>query len=274
MSTNDHGPTSSPPPSPEAPSGTTPASPMVAAATGPSPTSRLVWVSALVGGLVAGLISWGGGEAVNNHFALQEEYQAVAARFPDMSPDQIRTEARANFELKEASLWYAIQGAVLGMILGLAGGLSRKSALRAILAGILGLVLGGGLAGGSAYKVVPHLKNALFESTRDDVATTIQTHLSGWLPAGLAGGLAFGFGLGGFRRIVGATLGGILGAAVGTVLNELVVTLAFPLVGTTRHLDTTWYTRLAACLIISLAVSLCTAVGAKERAAITTAPSS
>jgi hypothetical protein len=192
----------------------------------------------------------------------------------DASTRKVRNEAHATFQLKEAALWYGIQGAVLGMTLGLAGGWLRRSSPRAICAGLLGLVLGGLLAGGSAYKVVPLLRDSWFEATQEDLGTTIQTHLCGWLPAGLVGGLAYGLGLGGFRRTLGAVLGGILGAALGTVIHESVVGHLFPLMATTRHLDTTWDSRLVACLIVALMVGAGAAFGSRERAAVPAAPSS
>jgi hypothetical protein len=214
--------------------------------------SRL-WSLAIVSGLLAGLASW----------AVTESIKDVVK--PDQSQSTNPTERReARFlaEIKNASNAFAAQGALIGLFLGLAGGLSRGSFGRALLGGLIGLVIGAAVTY-ACYLIGAPAIGGNNTQVHNDLKTSFQFHALGWLPAGLAGGLALGIGLGGVRRALGALTGGLLGAAVGTMLFE-VIGAVIPWAETARPVPGVWYGRLAACVVIALAVAACTVVGCTE----------
>ena len=89
-----------------------------------------------------------------------------------------------------------------------------------------------------------------------------------WAACGLAGGVAFGFGLGGERtKVAVAGMGGLIGAALGGALYELIGAMVFPGDQTTNPLSVTWRTRLLARLLVATlgAVAAATVVSAARR---------
>jgi hypothetical protein len=74
-----------------------------------------------------------------------------------------------------------------------------------------------------------------------------------WGTAGLAGGLAFGLGLGrGRSYIVRAAVGGLVGVLLAAFLFEATAAMAFPKAATTRPLSLTPGSRLMAKMLASL----------------------
>src|SRR5262249_28751813 len=87
MSTEDRDTHADQSPRSEAEPGTKPASPTVETWTGRILASLRRWATALLAGLVAGLISWGLGEATSDLFSLEAEYASATVRLMEaLSP--------------------------------------------------------------------------------------------------------------------------------------------------------------------------------------------
>src|SRR6202022_834049 len=96
-----------------------------------------LWAWAVAAGVLAGLLSWQGGEGARRSFRAALEPKIVP--FPTMA-DQDRV---IRGLVRSAAVSYIQQGAILGAVLGLAGGLARRSAWVGPAAAAIGLVLGG-----------------------------------------------------------------------------------------------------------------------------------
>ena len=105
------------------------------------------------------------------------------------------------------------------------------------------------------------IKDAIFGHKPADPASRPQ------IPAGMAGGLAMGVGLGpGTRgRLVAAAAGGLLGATLGAVAYELVGALAFSLDKTHLPISAAATTRALACVLAAGPASLGAATGNSQR---------
>jgi hypothetical protein len=225
-----------------------------------SSIGRLVaW--ALGAGLLAGVASWLIGEAAFNAF--RPPYQAqhvmgqviMKATFADQSAA----------DSKNATLAFAVLGGLLGIALGMVGGLARQSARAGAVAAAAGLVLGGVLGAVASWALLPVYFHALAvaqEALSRDLTLPLLVHGGIWAACGLAGGVAFGIGLGGGRAVVvKAGFGGLLGAILGAALYELIGASVFPAQKTTSPLSTTWGTRLLARLLVcSLSAMLAAAL--------------
>lgn len=214
------------------------------------------WVLALLGGVLAGFLTWGIGEyseSVRPYWTPRGPTTAHVYGAPDLGAETI--EMRQLSHWKRSALEYGTQGALLGAALGLAGGLTSKSWKRALLAGFLGLLVGGLIAWRASYAALPFVNSFRSETVGDDVLTGFLTHLAGWLPAGLVGGLAFGLGLGGTRRVLGGLLGGLVGAILGTILYEIIGALAFPMANPSMAIGPNPAVRLVAALTLAVAIA-------------------
>ena len=142
-------------------------------------------------------------------------------------------------------------GAALGLGLGLAGGLIRRSFVRACLAALVGLCLGGGAGVVTSRLILPVFYKHL---TDDDLTYSLMIHGGVWVAVGAAAGLAFGLGLGGWGRILRATVGGAGAALLATVIYEFAGGILSPLAMTNLPVSVTWQSRLAARLLVAVLV--------------------
>ncbi len=250
------------------------------AASGASPELRVsrarLWAWALGAGLLAGLVSWLGGEACVE--LIKPPRHAVNSHGMTLTVTDRRGEAAA--VAKNAGLAFLLLGAALGGGLGAAGGLARGSRRAAVQAACAGLVLGVVAAGGMSLALLPAY-NAYQRRYPDDAARDLLlpllVHAGIWSAIGAAGGLALTLGLGERGPLPRAVLGGFLGAAAGTVAYELAGAF-FPAARTAQFVSATWETRLMARLAVTLLASAGAAMGVasppKARAAPGTRQSS
>jgi hypothetical protein len=208
-----------------------------------------IWALATAAGLLAGVVSWGAGEACLTVFKPDLEL-VFSMGGPAYQPTR-KSEIRA--ETRNATLAYGLLGATLGASLGLAGGLARGQARCGAIAGIVGLVAGGAVVVGVSLVLVPLFYRALLtDPLSPDLTTPLLIHAGAWATAGAAGGMAFGLGLrANRRRLARATFGGLIGAALGAAVFELLGAVAFPLANTPRPLALTWTARLVARLLVA-----------------------
>ncbi len=224
------------------------------------PVSRArLWACVLGAGLVAGVVSWLGGEACVE--LIKPPRHAVNARGMTLRVSDRRGEAAA--VAKNAGLAFLILGAALGGGLGAAGGLARGSRPAALRATWAGLVLGIVAAGVMSLALLPAYnayQRRYPDEAAHDLLLPLLVHAAIWSAVGAAGGLALALGLGGRGPIPRAVQGGFLGAVVGTVAYELAGAF-FPAARTAQFVSATWETRLMARLAVTLLASAGAAIG-------------
>jgi hypothetical protein len=232
-----------------------------------APSAASLAAFALGAGLLAALVSWGIGEAVVEHF--RPKTHVVFGSGGPMtiaSPEELMAT-----QAKNATLAYAILGAVAGLALGLAGGLARSSLRHGIIAAIVGLALGAAAGGLVSWRAIPfyhRFQDAQEEKASMNITVPLFIHGAIWSAVGAAGGLAFGLGAGGGGRIARALVGGLIGAAIGAAVYELVGALAFPLDKTVEPISQGWPSRLLArsAVTILAAAGIALAFSAGDRA--------
>jgi hypothetical protein len=215
---------------------------------------------ALGAGLVAGAISWGIGEGVANAWVPPFE----TANMMGNTIKKVRFEDQTAADSKNATLAFAILGAVTGASLGLAGGLARSATVAGMKAALAGLVLGAAAGAGAALALLPvyfHALDVSQEALSRDLMLPLLVHAGIWAACGFAGGLAFGIGVGARRtRLINAALGGLIGAAIGAALYEIVGAAAFPADRTTSPVAITWKARLLARILVAVLSALLAAL--------------
>lgn len=226
------------------------------------PAPRALWGWALAAGVLAGLASWAGGERIFGAFGATP--QAVTGRL-SQSPEVTERSAREQVvaHTKEGAATYGNLGAATGLALGLAAGLSRRDVRASLVAAGAGLVLGGaaGAVAGLGMVRVFYQNEDLFSHS---LIYPMLAHGAVWSAIGVAGGMAFGIGLGGRGRIARAASGGLLGAIGATVVYELTGALAFPLARTHFPIPESPATHLLAHLAVSLLVAAGAANGVRN----------
>jgi hypothetical protein len=205
----------------------------------------------LLAGICAGLSAFGLGEAC------YELVRPENGRFNTMGTIVIGPYAQSLdiAETQNGAVAFGLLGGCLGAFLGITGGLTSRSVSKTLAAAVLGVVLGAGLGVGISLAVIPLALKLLPGYPRYEVIISAVMHGSIWGVSGAVAGLAFAAGLGQPRRFVPLVLAGFTGAVLGTVMFELVGSIIFPLANTGRPISSTWPSRLAARLLVTLATS-------------------
>ena len=131
--------------------------------------------------------------------------------------------------MNNAALAHGLQGALLGLTLGLAAGAAARRPARAVAtAGLTGLVLGGVLGSAASFGLST-LYFATTDANTQSLLPSLLMHVGIASLLGASGGAAFGLGLGGWRRVAKAAVGGLIGAAIGAGLYDVVGAVLFPI---------------------------------------------
>ena len=229
-------------------------------------TGRRLWGWALAAGVVAGILTWVGGEVAWGGGNSARSPRIIA--FPSAADHArvVRGLVRSN------SVSFIQEGAILGCILGLAGGLTRRSARAGLLAALVGVGFGAAVAAAAAHLLLSHYFESL-DPGSDSLMTPMLTHGGIWGAVGAAAGLAFGLGAGGRRRWARCVLGGLLGGVAATIVYDIVGAMAFPLDKTSQPISATVVTRLLAQLSVAVFVAVGVAlVASVERKDLPPAP--
>jgi hypothetical protein len=215
-----------------------------------------LWVSCLLAGLVAGLISWYAGELTYEWFPaeLRPAKTSMGQDVMDVTPETARVSVT-----KSALFSSALLGGTLGLCFGLAGGLSRGAVRMAMAAGLFGLVLAAA-AGFSATYALLRVYFATRADSAESIGSSLVIHAAIWSAIAAFAGLALGLGLADKRRAPRALLGAAVGGALGAVIYEVAGCIAFPYAKTTQMISVTWETRLMARLLVSLLAAIGAAV--------------
>ncbi|OJW17827.1 MAG: hypothetical protein BGO49_30475 [Planctomycetales bacterium 71-10] len=219
------------------------------------PRAAQVWAWAMAGGGLAGLAAWLLGEYALDWFSPELISASAGGRMggPDApTPDTTRMAA-----VKNAALAFGLLGSLLGGLLGVAGGMIRPSLRAGLAAGLVGAALGMAAGASASLGVLPVYNRILNRPGAADaeVLWAITALGTVWGAAGAAGGVAFGLGMGGWRRAAAGLVGGALGGLLGAVAFEMVGAIAFPLAATTQPISESQESRLVARALVALFVS-------------------
>jgi hypothetical protein len=218
-----------------------------------------LWLLTAGAGLVAGLISWAGGEATFGMFKLRDamefppNYNQVTGYDKTALTSSLMVKAGFVIERRKAAAAFGLLGLLLGLSLGLTGGLAVSSAHAARTGGVFGGVVGAAVGGGLSFALVPLFFRYLAPAPEQGLLVLFITHVVIFAGIGAASGLALGLALNDRPALGRAVFGGVLGALLGTFAFETINSLGFPLVRTFEPIPTVWLMRLN--------IHLCVAVG-------------
>ena len=205
----------------------------------------------MVGGLLAGLLAFGVGEAVHDlipaAMVTQHALQLVRVT-PTVATENVAA-------TRNGALAFGVLGLFLGGCLGLAGGLARRSWF-AMTAGGLGSVLGFAVGVGASLALLPSCLASRIRYPDNDLMISFLMHGAIWGLLGAVAGLAFTVGLGQRRFWIRALTAGFAGALVGAVAFDLIGVFAFPGARTDDPVSRTWLTRLMARLLVTVATAV------------------
>ncbi len=211
--------------------------------------NRARWWTALAG-LLAGLVSFGLGEAVYELFPAEKVEIDIMGR--KVLGPTAKTKSVA--ELRNGALTFGLLGACLGGFSGMAGGLARRSAPAMSVAGLLGSTLGLATGAGVSCVVLPFFLYTQPRYPEYDLILSMIMHGSIWGLTGAVAGSAFAIGLG-ERGLCSRTLvAGFVGAVLGAVVFDLIGGAIFPFASTDQPISTTWPPRLMARLLVAVAI--------------------
>jgi hypothetical protein len=220
---------------------------------------RRLWNWALAAGILAGLLTWVGGEMAWAGGRSARAPKIIA--FPT-AEDHARV---VRGLVSNTAVSFIQQGAILGGVLGLAGGLARRKALAGLIAALAGSGLGAIAGGAAAYCLLPIYFNNV-DPQSNDLTYPLLTHGGIWAAAGTAAGFAFGLGAGGKGRWVRCAVGGLLGGVFSAMIYDLIGAIVFPLDKTSQPVSPTVVTRLFAQFAVALFVAAGVAAVADEPA--------
>jgi hypothetical protein len=222
---------------------------VAARAEGKARLSRARKLAAL-GGLLAGLASFGVGEVVYGIIPPKPVQQKDS-----MSGKLVMRPSVASVNVskaKNASLAFGALGLCLGGLMGVAGGLARRSISATVTAGLLGLISGTVLGAGISLALFPLVIMAQHDYQDSELIIALIIHGLIWGLVGASAGLALAIGLG-ERRLVGRALtAGLVGAVLGAVVYELLGAVFFTSANTHYPISETWSTRLMATLLVTI----------------------
>jgi hypothetical protein len=203
-----------------------------------------------VGGLLAGMLAFGAGEAVYELIPATSVTQH-ALGLTRVTPT-VATETLA--AVRNSALAFGMLGLFMGGCLGLAGGLARRSSF-AVAAGGVGSVLGFAAGAGASLALLPFCISSRFRYPDNDLVISFLMHGAIWGLVGALAGLAFAVGLGDRSLWVRALTAGFAGALLGAIAFDLIGVVAFPGARTDDPISRTWVTRLMARLLVTVATA-------------------
>ena len=220
---------------------------------------------AVLGGILAGLLAFAGGEATFDLIPIEtmpRDVMGTKIWMPTM-------ESRSAGLTKNGALTFGL----LGLCLGLPGDGRRPGPAIDVRRSRRHAAGNGPGSGPGAQRLlallalVHHGTVALLRSRPDP---SLGMHGLIWGSVGAGAGLAFAVGLGKPRRGLPGPIAGLLGALLGTLAFEVIGAVAFPLAECDEPISRTWVTRLMARLLVSVgaAVTVGLSLAESETAAV------
>jgi hypothetical protein len=205
---------------------------------------------AALGGLLAGLASFGVGEAVYGIIPAELVLQRDHMTGKQVMHTSVETVQMAM--AKNASLAFGALGLCLGGLLGATGGLARRSTSATVTAGLLGVISGSVLGAGVSRALLPFVIKTQHDYPENELVISLIMHGLIWGLVGASAGLAFAGGLRERRRVGRAVMAGMLGAVLGAVAYEIIGAVFFTSANTNYPISETWPTRLMARLLVTI----------------------
>ncbi len=197
--------------------------------------------------LIAGFLSWGIGERTYDYFKPSASGGSTSG-FAALN----REKGIAN--QKNATVAFGSFGAILGMLAGVAGGAVRRSFFNGAKAALTGLILAG-IGGALASYLLAPIYTRFFSDDAPSLLLPFLIRGGVWATIGMAVGLAFGWGLHGFRGVPNALMGGLIGSVCGTVAFELANAVLFPGDRNDAVIPSSIHARLLAYLFVAVTVA-------------------
>ncbi len=223
---------------------------------------------AVLGGILAGLLAFAGGEATFDLIPIEtmpRDVMGTKIWMPTM-------ESRSAGLTKNGALTFGLLGLCLGACLGMAGGLARRSMSGAVAGTLLGTALGVALGASVSWLCLPWFTMARLLYSDHDLILSLGMHGLIWGSVGAGAGLAFAVGLGKPRRGLPGPIAGLLGALLGTLAFEVIGAVAFPLAECDEPISRTWVTRLMARLLVSVGAAVTVGLSLAESETAARAP--
>jgi len=220
---------------------------------------------ALVMGVISGLAAFAVGEVTFGLFPPNFDGTSTVGGGREAVAEAEAAAIRLS-KSRRAVAAYTALGGFLGLALGVAGAAARRSNRRAAWAGPLGAVLGAAAGAGTSLAFTPLYHQAVIAAADaiewgggaswDSVTVPLFLHAGIFGAIGVAGGLAFGLGLGGAPRIGRAVLGGLIGALAATLVYEFGGALLMAASTTGDPVAAGWPGRLLAKAGVAIGVSV------------------
>jgi hypothetical protein len=208
---------------------------------------RARWL-AVLGGLLAGLVSFGIGEALYDIIPTETVQGNISGNIVMLIGRATSTVATA----RNGALTFGVLGLCLGGGMGLVGGLARRSTSGAVTGGTVGSVLGLALGAGVSLALLPRFVSMRLDYFEYDLIISLVMHGLIWGLLGAAAGLAFAVGLGELRLSGRTTTAGLVGGVLGALAFELIGAVFFAAAETDEPISETWPTRLMARLLVTV----------------------
>jgi hypothetical protein len=237
-----------------------------------------LWLQTLAAGLVAGALSWLGGELTQDAlFPITLEMPPEVAKMErgrekSAIVDRLLTESKRAAERNKTAAAYGLLGALLGVALGLVGGRSGGSAhsgWRGAAGGGLTAAVAGAALSWGLIPFMYRLQAAAKIADPDFASRFLQIHClfhAGFAAGvGFAAGLALGWGLGDRTSLGRALIGGLFGALAGVFLFEMINTTAYPSMRGETPLPEESLARLAMYLCVAGGAALLAGLAADAR---------
>lgn len=219
--------------------------------------AKTLLITAIAAGALSAM-AWGAGEALRVKELVAGRPSATS--MPNRKPG---TELSVPLATQNSAVSYALLGGLLSLGAGISARvlMEHRSVTEALPAGIIGLIIGAAGGGAAAYFLTPVYLNQLETA---DVTRSILIHLGIWGAIGAGAGIAFGIGAANRGVFVHALAGGIVGGSLAAVIFDIIGGF-FTLARTERPLSDEMGTRIAAHILVGLAVAAGIAVVTSQR---------
>ena len=221
---------------------------------------RLVWAIALAAGIVAGLISWLGGELALGAFR-PRLYRLEMMGMTSLQPTR---ESQDAADLKNATLAFTVLGSVTGLVMGLAGGLAGRAPGRGVFVALALQALGALVGALASLALLPLFYRGNVPDP-SDLLSPILIHGGVWMAIGAVGGLAFALGLGSRGHLPNAVGAACIAAFLAAIVFHLLNGVLFPDSSSMEPVARSRLVRLLAMLLVTILVALGAARGALGR---------
>jgi hypothetical protein len=223
-----------------------------------SRSERHVWTIVLSTAVVAGLISWLGGEAAYGLFKPRLFVVHLLDGSTSLQPSIPSLRAA---DVKNTALALGILGAVTALAMSFAGGLVTGSPARGVMVGLGTLAVGALVSVLATFALFPLLHRQPVPDP-NDMLTPVLVQAGIWMIVGAMAGISFAIGMRRDRHLAAATVAACLAALLATVVYHLLIGGLLTDLGPTMLIPGTSGLRLIAVLTATILIAAGAARGA------------